>query len=95
MPKLTEESLQALCRSFLLLKSEEECQSFFSDLCTYQELEALAQRLQVARSLMEGKSYLEINRETGVSTATIGRVSRALQYGSGGYRTVLERLYEK
>jgi TrpR-related protein YerC/YecD len=74
------------------LENEEECESFLADICTYQELESLAQRLQVALMLDEGKSYLEVNKETGVSTATIGRVSRSLQYGQGGYKTVLDRL---
>ena len=92
MLKTSKESLKALYKALLLLENEEECESFLADICTYQELESLAQRLQVALMLDEGKSYLEVNKETGVSTATIGRVSRCLQYGTGGYKTVLDRL---
>ncbi len=92
MLKTSKESLKALYKALLSLESEKECESFLADICTMQELESLAQRLQVAQMLDEGKSYLEVNKETGVSTATIGRVSRCLQYGTGGYKTVLDKL---
>ena len=64
------------------------------DLCTIKEVQNMAQRLDVAVMLDEGKNYQEITRETSVSTATISRVSRCLNYGSGGYRIALERLKE-
>ena len=92
MQKTNKEGLKALYKALLLLETEKECESFLADICTFQELEALAQRLQVALMLDEGKSYLEVNKDTGVSTATIGRVSRSLQYGTGGYKTVLEKM---
>ena len=92
MLKTNKESFKALYRALLSLENEKECEEFLADICTIQELESLAQRLQVAQMLDEGKSYLEVNKETGVSTATIGRVSRCLQYGTGGYKTVLDRL---
>ena len=92
MLKTNKESFKALYRALLSLENEKECEEFLADICTIQELESLAQRLQVAQMLDEGKSYLEVNKETGVSTATIGRVSRCLQYGTGGYKTVLNRL---
>ena len=76
----------------LALQSEEECAAFFDDICTYQELEALAQRLEVAVLLSEGNSYINVNKLTGASTATICRVSKALNYGDGGYNTVIERM---
>ena len=59
---------------------------------TIQELEALSQRLEVAGLLHEGKNYVDINKLTGASTATICRISKCLTYGDGGYRTVLERI---
>ena len=74
------------------LKTEDECKKFFDDICTIQELEALSQRLDVARLLLEGKSYIDINKDTGASTATICRVSKCLNYGDGGYKTVIDRL---
>ncbi|MBQ8908488.1 MAG: hypothetical protein IJY71_07905 [Clostridia bacterium] len=92
MLKTSKESLKALYKALLSLENEKDCESFLADICTMQEVESLAQRLQVAQMLDEGKSYLEVNKETGVSTATIGRVSRCLQYGTGGYKKVLAKL---
>ncbi len=81
-----------LYEAVLSLKTAEECSAFFDDICTYQEIEALVQRLDVACLLREGKSYVDINKLTGASTATICRVSKSLNYGEGGYSTVIERL---
>lgn len=81
-----------LYKAFLSLKTEEECAAFFDDICTYQEIESLVQRLEVAVLLNQGKSYIDVNKLTGASTATICRVSKALNYGDGGYSTVIERL---
>ena len=71
-----------------------DCDKFFEDLCTIQELEALSQRMEVALSLKAGRSYAEVNKQTGASTATICRVGKCLNYGSGGYRTVITKLAE-
>ena len=76
----------------LQLKTADECAAFFNDVCTIQELEALAQRMDVAIRLKNGESYIDINKSTGASTATISRVSKYLNYGAGGYDTVIERL---
>ena len=79
-----------------MLHSTEECYAFFKDLCTYQELNAMAQRLQVAKMLHKGHVFHEIVEETGASTATISRVNRSLNYGSDGYDMVFKRLgFEK
>ena len=94
MPKNLKSDLQKLYRAILTLETEEECAAFLDDVCTVQELEALSQRLEVAGMLCKGEKYNDINKITGASTATIGRVSRALNYGMGGYKTVLERLGE-
>ena len=90
-PNLTEEN-RSLFEAVLSLESIEECAAFFEDICTIKELQDLSQRLTVARMLNEGKKYQTIEETTGVSTATISRVNKCLNYGSGGYRTVLERL---
>lgn len=74
-----EEDLQALAKAFLLLKTEEECTAFLKDVCTYQELRALSQRLHVARLLRKQYVFHEIVQETGASTATISRVNRTLR----------------
>ena len=86
------EDTRALFRALLTLKTEEECRLFLEDVCTVKEITDMAQRLKVAQLLRAKTSYAVINRETGVSTATISRVSRCLDYGPGGYDLVLQRL---
>lgn len=81
-----------LFEAILTLKTKEECENFFEDVCTIQELESIAQRMEVACLLNEGKSYVEINKLTGASTATICRVNRCLNYGSDGYKIVIDRI---
>lgn len=88
-------NLQNFFKAILSLKTLEECDMFFDDICTIQEIEALSQRLEVAKLLCEGKSYNDINRITGASTTTIGRVSRCLNYGDGGYKNAIQRLKEQ
>ena len=80
-----------LFEAILSLQSVEECYAFFEDICTIKEQQAMAQRFQVACQLDAGKNYNEVYEDTGVSSATICRVNKCLQYGSG-YRTVLERM---
>jgi TrpR-related protein YerC/YecD len=93
--KLKGDSVDNLCRALLLLESEDECYRFFEDICTINELKLMAQRLEVARMLQEGRTYQQIENETGASTATISRVKRFLHYGAGGYSLVLERMKEE
>ena len=78
--------------AILSLRNVEECMAFFDDLCTVTELMALEQRYQVAACLNEGMIYNDILAETGASSATISRVNRCLNYGSGGYKTALDKL---
>ena len=85
---------RALFGAVLTLKSVEECRSFFRDLCTPAELQALADRWAVVGLLRQGVPYREIHKQTGVSVTTIGRVARCLIGGNGGYRLVAERLQE-
>ena len=85
--------MDSLTRAFLSLKTAEECERFFKDLCTPQEIAAIAQRLHVAMLLEEKMVYGEIVKQTGASSATISRVNKTLNYQTaGGYRTALERL---
>ncbi len=81
-----------LYTAILSLQSMEECAAFFEDLCTITELNAMAQRLQVAALLKEKMVYSDIAAKTGASSATISRVARFLNYGNGGYETILSRL---
>jgi TrpR-related protein YerC/YecD len=80
-----------LYEAILTLRTVEECVSFFTDLCTFTELQAMEQRYQVAVLLSHGKIYNDILDKTGASSATISRVNRSLRYGEGGYKTVFER----
>lgn len=84
-----------LFEAILALENKEECYEFFSDACTIKEILDIAQRLKVAKMLREGKSYAQISKDVGVSTATISRVSRCLEYGSSGYNKILERVEDK
>ena len=90
--KLQSENMDRLFDAVLKLESREACYAFFEDLCTVKELQDMAQRLQVAQMLYDGCSYQTIAEKAETSTATIGRVSRCLNYGSGGYREVIQRL---
>ena len=86
---------KAFVQALLTLKTEEECIAFLEDICTIKEIQDISQRLVVAKMLNEGEKYQNIEKETGASTATISRVNKCLAYGSGGYKTVLERMLTK
>ena len=92
MSKLQNKDIDRLFEAILTLESVEECYNFFEDACTVKELLDIAQRLKAAEMLKNGENYNVVSKETGMSTATISRVSKCLEYGSGGYDIVLERL---
>jgi TrpR-related protein YerC/YecD len=92
LDKLNRREVEQLFSAILKLKTIDECYRFFDDLCTVGEIKSMAQRLEVARMLMEGCTYNQIESETGASTATISRVKRCLHYGTDGYKLALERL---
>ena len=92
--RIKDMDLSLLLNAVLKLENYEECQNFFDDLCTVQELKALSQRIEVAAMLIDGKVYSDIVKATGASTATISRVNRSLNYGSDGYRVIFDRLKE-
>jgi TrpR-related protein YerC/YecD len=94
-PKTKSEISDMLMEGILMLESLEECYRFFEDLCTTSELKAMAERFQVAKLLRERKTYIDIEDRTGASTATISRVNRFLNYGSDGYKMIIERLKDK
>ena len=85
-------SMDRLFETILNLKSKEECRAYLEDLCTVKELQDMAQRLDTAILLSKGYSYKRIMEQVEVSTATIGRVSKCLNYGTGGYRNVIDKL---
>ncbi len=90
--KFKREDIDELFRAILLLENEEECYRFFEDICTVNEIHAIAQRLQVAKLLSEDKTYSEIEEITKASTATISRINKCLLYGADGYKMMLERI---
>ena len=84
--------IDALFEAILKLEDHEDCRLFLEDLCTIKEIRALAQRLEIARRLDRGDSYVSTVEHTGASSATVSRVNRCLEYGPGGYRLMLRRL---
>jgi len=93
--KLESKDMDFLFEGILSLQNKEECYRFFEDICTINEIQAFEQRLQVAKMLAEKRTYLDIASTTGASTATISRINRSLNYGSDGYKLILERLKSK
>lgn len=83
---------EVLFNAILKLETIEECTKFFEDLCTMKELADMAQRVETANMLLAGKTYEQIVKEVEISTATISRINRCIQYGNGGYRMILGRL---
>ena len=83
------EKIQMLSQIILNLENEEDCAAFFEDLCTDKEVEKMAERAYAAKLLMEGKTYNQIIAEADISSATLSRVSRCVQYGKG-YSKVLK-----
>ena len=90
--KFEDKSVSTLYKALLYLETAEECSDFLEDLCTITEINSMAQRLEVAQLLNDKIVYTEIAKKTGASTATISRVGRSLNYGTDGYRLVLDRL---
>ena len=87
--------VDALFDAILSLRNREECYAFFEDACTVKEILDISQRLKAAKMLASGAAYVDISRDTGMSTATISRVSKCLEYGAGGYKTAIRRTATK
>lgn len=90
--KIKTKAVDQLFEAIRTLKTEEECYAFFEDVCTVNELLALAQRYEVALMLRQEKTYMEIAKQTGASTATISRVNRSLNFGNDGYDLTFDRM---
>lgn len=95
MANFQNESTKRLFDVIANLKDEKECEMFFEDLCTIKEIQDMAQRLETAVLLNSGENYQNISAKVGVSSATISRVNRCLNYGSGGYKSVVDKISEK
>ena len=92
---LSKERKLMLYEAILELKTLEECCDFFEDICTVNELRSMEQRFEVAKMLREDKVYTEIMQKTSASSATISRVNRMLNYGTGYLGSVLDKMKEK
>ena len=89
------ETIDALFDAILSQETREECYDFFEDLCTVKEISDMAQRLEAAKLLLDGSTYEQIVKTVEISTATISRINRCIQYGTGGYRQTIEKVREK
>jgi TrpR-related protein YerC/YecD len=85
------DDVKDLLRAILSLKTLDEAERFFRDLCTLSELEAMGHRWQVAKLLDRGLPYLEVAKEAHASTTTVTRVAHWLRHGEGGYRLAIDR----
>ncbi len=92
MNKLRSNEISQLFKAIRTLKTEEECYMFFEDACTVKEIQDIAQRFQAAIMLKDGKNYSEVSSLTGMSSATISRVNKCLEYGEGGYNLAIDRM---
>ena len=81
--KITNEIIDEMYELIVSLKTVEDCRDLFGDMCTNKEIEQMAQRIKAARLLMSGKTYNQVIEETDISSATLSRVSRCVQYGNG------------
>ena len=86
--KVTPEMIDELYNMFTSLETADDFRDFFDDLCTYKEIEQMAQRLKAAKLLIEGNTYNKVIEETDISSATLSRVSRSVQYGKGYSRFI-------
>ena len=88
---LTDKLMDAISK----LKTKKECYDFFEDVCTIKEILDMSKRLEAAKLLSEGMNYKQIISKIDISSATLSRVSRALNYGTGGYKKVINNSLKK
>ena len=91
-PSFKNDDTELLFEVILQLDSKEDCYRFFEDVCTFNEIHAIAQRIAIAKLLSESHTYQEIEAKTKASTATISRINRFLKHGAGGYKSALSKL---
>ena len=86
--KVTPEMIEDLCQVLASIDKPEDIRLLLDDLCTIKEVEQMAQRIKAVRLLKENKTYTEIMKDLDISSTTLSRVSRALQYGKGYSRFI-------
>ena len=87
---VSKQDIENLFNVIARVDSPDDCRKLFEDLCTDKEIEKMAQRIKAAELLIEGKTYNEVINQTDISSATLSRVSRCVQYGSG-YSNILKK----
>jgi TrpR-related protein YerC/YecD len=87
----TNEKRRVLAQAILALETEEDCNWLLEDLCTIKEIEDMAHRFEIAYLLFQGRTFIDVEKLTGASSATISRVNRCLKHGNG-YRNVIEKM---
>ena len=85
-------SLDDLIKAIILIDNEDDCKKLLDDICTIEEANKMAQRLEAAKLLLAGYTYEQVIKETKISSTTLSRVSRCIQYGDGGYKTIIDKL---
>ena len=90
--KITSDMIKDFVDALVAIDDEKECEAFLQDVFTATETEQFAQRLRAAKLLLEGQTYAQIIAKTDISSATLSRVSNCVRRGSGGYKSVLDKL---
>ncbi|KAA9018050.1 YerC/YecD family TrpR-related protein [Niallia endozanthoxylica] len=90
--ELSSTIVKQLFHAILSLNTKQECMEFFDDLCTINELKSFSQRLEVARMIRDGDTYMDIQIETGASSTSIKRIKKLIESGGGGYELILNRI---
>lgn len=91
MGSFRNELTEKLMDTIVSLKTKADCYDFFEDVCTIKEIIDMSKRLEAAKLLDKGLSYKEVIDKVGLSTATLSRVSKALNYGTGGYKKAITK----
>ncbi len=89
--KEVSDHIKALYKLIVSLESEEDCRALFEDMCTVKEVENMAERLFAAKLLLEGNTYSQVMGQVEISSATLSRVSRCVQYGTGYSKLLKEK----
>lgn len=83
MPKTDDKMINELFELIASMQNADDCKALFNDMCTVKEIEQMAQRVRAAKLFIEGKTYNQVTEETDISSATLSRISRCVQYGEG------------
>ena len=86
----TSEKKQALYQLLARIEDPEDVAALLADMCTVKEVENMAERLFTAKLLLSGCTYNQVMAQADISSATLSRVSRCVQYGKG-YSKLLKR----